>query len=257
MKSVRNAMAALRCFSRAEAELSVAEISRRLDLPKSTVSRLLSAMRDGGLLEQDPVSRRYAPGSLAFQLGALYRSRTLLSDLVRKAVDTLVAETGYTGYVGVLDGGEIVILSIRQGSYPVRSVIEPGTRLSAPLTAIGRALLAQRPDEAVRALYPRGIPRLRDSSSLLDLDRLIADLEVSRRRGWADVGQEVYPGMGAIGVAIEGPPGEQDIAFSLSYPVPAVDAAGHQAMVAALLGAARQINRRIGVPVREVAQPAA
>ena len=62
VKSVRRAVAILRCFSLDEPELGVTELSRRLDVHKSTASRLLSTLEAEGLVDRNPETGRYRLG---------------------------------------------------------------------------------------------------------------------------------------------------------------------------------------------------
>src|SRR5690242_6763102 len=62
-QAVRKAALLLNCFSQSGASsLSVTELSAETGWPKSTVSRLLAALEDAGLVRQDAVTDRYAPG---------------------------------------------------------------------------------------------------------------------------------------------------------------------------------------------------
>ena len=112
MSSLTTAIEILRCFSADAPELRVSDIAHRASVPKSTVSRLLKEMQND-LVEQDEKSRRYRPGPLAFRLGTLYQAHLHILDLVENAVEKLVEEFRLIGYVGVLDGTDVVILRIR------------------------------------------------------------------------------------------------------------------------------------------------
>lgn len=252
MKSVRNAVNALRCFGPNTPELAVSDISRRLGLPRSSASRLLGALRDGGLLDQDPTTRRYKPGNLALVLGGLHQATTRIMDQVDEALADLVRRTGHTGYIAVLDGPNAVVLRNRQGSYPVRFVVEPGTRIPACVTGVGKALLARLPDDALRALY-RGLRQERDGPgkvrwALPTVDALLADLARVRTRGWALADQDTFPGIRAIAVAVGGGRGEKDLGVSLSYPVAGVSNAEEVAMRRLLLAAVRRVGQSVGDP---------
>ena len=78
-------MAILECFSPENAELAVTEVSARLGMPKSTVSRLLQTMAGQGLVEQDEGTRRYRVGPLPFRLGQLYYAHVKVAELVETA----------------------------------------------------------------------------------------------------------------------------------------------------------------------------
>src|SRR3984957_19772157 len=90
MSSLETAAAILKCFSVDHMELSVSEVARRLDLPKSTVSRLMKSMASCGLVEQHRESRHYRVGVLPFRLGGLYQAHNKVLEMADDALADLV-----------------------------------------------------------------------------------------------------------------------------------------------------------------------
>jgi len=254
MKSVRHVVDVLRCLSPDMPELSVSATSRRLNLPKSTVSRLLATLRDGGFLEQDPATSRYRPALGAFQLGMMYKAHTTSLDVVQAAMAGLVRNTGHTGFVSVLADGDVVVLRNRPGSYPVRFVMEPGRRNPAYATAVGKALLARLPEARVRALYPRRLQRL-TPGTIGTVDELLDHLRLVRERGWAEANEETFLEIRAMAVAFVEPDADSGIGLSLSYPISGVGPEDRVAMLDHLLATARDIGTRVGDPVWATAAP--
>ncbi len=159
----------------------------------------------------------------------------------------LVANTGHTGYIGVLDKGDFVALRTHQGVHPVRYVLVTGKRYPAFAASLGKALLARLGDEEVRALYPERL----ESEFLqapMTRDELIDELALIRQRGWADAQVSTIPGARAIGVAIGGAGQQQPIGFSLSYREAAVSDLQRAQIPALILGAARDIGIRTSDP---------
>jgi DNA-binding transcriptional ArsR family regulator len=76
IKSVEKAIAILKTFTIERPELSVTELSQELTLHKSTVSRLLSTLEEGNLVEQNPETGKYRLGVALIGLGALVIAHT-------------------------------------------------------------------------------------------------------------------------------------------------------------------------------------
>jgi DNA-binding IclR family transcriptional regulator len=248
MSSLDTAVSILNCFSPESPELAVSDAVKRLGLPKSTVSRLMKAMADCGLVEQHHETRRYRIGLLPFRLGQLYQVHAKVLELAEAALDRLVQETGFTGYIGVLNGTDIVILRSRHGRYPVRVVLEPGYRVPAFATAFGKALLARLPDDELRALLPDTL-RYELTGLRWPRAKFLAELGTVRRRLWADAREETFPGVGAIGVAIGSNDRQQPIGVSLSFPTSAVSSREQAEMVKRLVGFGREIATRTDDPM--------
>ena len=82
MSTLENAISILRLFNSERDELTVTEAARLLNMPKSSVGRLLTNMRDLGLLDGSGRQPRYRIGRLFFEISQQYRLR---SSLIEKA----------------------------------------------------------------------------------------------------------------------------------------------------------------------------
>lgn len=247
MSSLQKALAILDLYSSQVAEVGVTEAARQIKIPKSSASRLMAAMAQQGMLEMEAKTRRYRPGFLAFRLGSLYQSHTSLVDLADQAVGELAERFGITGYVSLLDKTNVIVLRMRHGQSPLRTIVsEPGSREPAFNTAAGRALLA-RMDEAtvtslVSSFYPSGANRRARASEFM---RILAKV---RSRGWADA--DHYDGqIGAIAAAVV-PDDTQvrPVALSLSFPSASVDHAHRVRMVSDLGRCVTALSRRFTGP---------
>jgi DNA-binding IclR family transcriptional regulator len=247
MKSVRNAIRALELFSEQRPEISVSLVSGHLKIPKSSASRMLAAMRDGGLIEQEPRGRLYRPAALAHRLGSLYAAKTSSREIVRAAMVRLAQETRHSCWMSALSGADIVILEGIHGGYPIRLVVEAGSRLPGHATAAGKALLSRLDDDQIKALYPGGrLQRLTDVT-LRNLKQLLSEIAEIRKRRWAETRQEMIDGIKSIGISLW-PKGEgSPIALSVSFPVNNVSADGERAVLSSLL----RIGRDVGIRVND------
>jgi DNA-binding IclR family transcriptional regulator len=254
MSTLETALDILDCFDPTSPELAVTEVARRLGIPKSTVSRVLKTMARRGMTEQAEDSKRYSVGPLPLRLGQLYRARTQTLDLVATATERLASETGFTGYVGILDGADVVILRLTQGRYPVRIVLEPGYRVPAFATAMGQALLALEPDTVLRTMLPAVL--VHELTGLRKtLTTLLHELAAIRRQGCAEVSEATFPGIRAVGAAVRGAADARAIGFALSFPVGAADAAQQTRIVAQVQAAADSLALQVGDRQRAPAPP--
>ena len=248
MSSLETAVTILQCFTAATPDLAVSEVSKRVGVPKSTVSRVLRAMAANGLVEQHPGTRRYRVGLLPFRLGQLYQAHVKVLEMVEAETAGLVEATGFTGYVSVLNGADIVILRSRHGRYPVRMMLESGYRVAAFTTAVGKVLLARRSNAELLAMLPPVLTH--DVTGLRKpISKFLAELDEVRARMWADSRQETFPGIGAIGAAVGSADEQQPVGFSLSFPVSAAPAMRHDEMIQLVVSAARRIAVKTADPV--------
>src|SRR5581483_2715741 len=123
-------------------------------MPKSSVSRLLRAMREAGLLTGAGESG-YRLASLVFEIAHAHRQNSVLMDLADRELRAICAATRHTGYISILDGAEVLVLRMFPGREALRVVTPLGSRAAAFATANGRALLARLSDDQVRALHAK------------------------------------------------------------------------------------------------------
>ena len=129
--------------------LGVSEIARRANLPKSTVSRIVTDLVRQGYLERDGGTLHL--GLTIFELGQAVRLPTRLRRLAHPIMLRLRDLLGETVQLGVMDTEEVVLIaSISTGDDPARQS-GTGARSPAPASALGRAILAHSPVEVQQA----------------------------------------------------------------------------------------------------------
>ncbi|WP_264214358.1 IclR family transcriptional regulator [Leisingera thetidis] len=236
MTILQNASSVLRLFGSGCADVTVTEVSERLDMPKANASRLLKSMRDAGMLETVGGTRRHRPGKLMLDLAAAFRQS---SSLIGRASD-VVAEVsrtfGHTGYISLREGQEVTGVADFSGSNVLRVVGAVGRRLQAKSSATGRSLLARLGDEEICEMY-------RDDP---DLDALIAKLGEVRSHGFAYSEQEATPGVDAIAIALRDPATDEAVSLCIVYPHAVIDTDGRNEMLAALASGATRVARDLG-----------
>ncbi|MDM0046184.1 IclR family transcriptional regulator [Variovorax dokdonensis] len=202
MSTLANAMDVLKLMARLRRDITVTDVATELGLPKSSVSRTLSMMAEYGFLDRDPVTRAYRPGGLIMEASYHFRASRNASSLLEDELDVLVRDTGYTGYINVLDGADSMVVQMRTGTGGALQVYTPvGTRAPAYSTSMGRAILARLTDDEVNQLIGsrldvrRGdIPRTRKD--------LLERLATIRTQGWALSRGEFVPNVAGISAAV-------------------------------------------------------
>ncbi|NLU71598.1 IclR family transcriptional regulator [Streptomyces sp. HNM0575] len=198
--SVDNALRTL-VYLRGHQSARVTDISDHLGVARSTAHRLLTTLRGHGFVEQESGGRRYrlGPVLLALTRGAV--DEPTLVQVAHGHLARLRDEAGETTNLLVLDGPDSRFADGVEGPHPLRVGTRTGDRVPAYGTAGGKALLSELPPEAARARYRRGLPSL-TSATLPDVDALVADLAVTRSRGYALNLDESVTGVHGVGVPV-------------------------------------------------------
>jgi DNA-binding IclR family transcriptional regulator len=139
----------LGCFRSADESIGISELARRADLPKSTVSRLVSELVKHRYLERDESGVRL--GLRLFELGELAAQPNALRRLALPTMAALRDSTGHGVHLSVLEGSEVVCVGVLRGRRSLASRVRVGDRRPAYPTAPGTALLAGGASSAMRS----------------------------------------------------------------------------------------------------------
>ena len=248
MASLESAGVILRLINSLKRQVTVTDLVDHLSMPKSSASRLLKQMAEEGFLERDAITRAYGPALMVLELSRLVRSTTQLFPLLQQALQGLCSKSGYTGYISVLDGLDVLVLFEQSGSHPLRFMTYPGHRSPAWATSTGRALLALESDDAVRQRFAAGLPQI-SANAPANVQELIARLDQVRGQRYASALNEALPGVGSVSCAVSDPATRERLAFCLSFPSADADASSIQALAQELMTEAYGIGRLVGDPL--------
>ena len=215
VQSVERAFDLLNHIADAGGRTTLSELSASVDLPMPTIHRLLKTLVGLGAARQLS-DRGYALGPSLIRLGNLAGEQ--LGTIARPYLRALVNELSESANVAVLDGDMVVYADQVPSSQQMRMFTEVGRRVHPHCTAVGKALLADTPEEDVRALLARtGLPRHTDRT-LTRADDFVAALSAVREQGYALDEGEQEVGVRCVAVALDR--GPLALALSISGPAP-------------------------------------
>jgi IclR family acetate operon transcriptional repressor len=216
------ALSLLTSFGPRDAELSLAELSRRTGVPKPTVHRLVVEFDAWGIVERTPRGVRL--GMRLFELGQLAPRQRGLREAALPFLNDLYLATQETVHLAVLDGVEVLYIEklSARGSPPLPSLV--GGRMPAYCTGVGKALLAFSPPTVLRAVVAAGLAR-RTPRTIVMPGLLEREIDTVRQRGIAFEHEESTPGVVCAASAVLGPDGQAVAAISITGWANALDTA--------------------------------
>ncbi len=257
IQSIERAVAILNAFSAEEPELGVTDLAERLELHKSTVHRFLVNLEAAGLVERNRRTSRYRLGLRIFELGGLVLQQMNLWDEALPFLEGLVGESGETGHLAVLDGGEAVYIERVEARRALRIPSAIGRGYPAHATSLGKILLAHLGVEAREAIIAeRGLARC-TPSTITDPDRLRDEFELIRTQGYAVDDEEYEEGLRCIGAPILGHTGQVVAAMGIGGPVTRVTPERLGELAELVMGAAGNLSRRMGAEQSDAYAPTA
>ncbi|RVW07883.1 IclR family transcriptional regulator [Prescottella agglutinans] len=186
-------------FDSPTSRLTLEEITRRTQLPRSTLHRILDKLVRLEWLEH--LSTGYRLGRRALELG----SNVDHSDIRSAAAPLLHAlhmRTGLVVHLAILDQGYAVYLDKVGGRSAALAPTRVGGRVPAYSTAAGKSMLAWHDPERIHNLYEARLDR-RTDRTIADLATLHQELRrIRQRRGVAFERGEFVSGVACVGVAV-------------------------------------------------------
>jgi DNA-binding IclR family transcriptional regulator len=192
-------------------------MARRLDIHKSTVSRLLATLEYHELVTQDPASELFRLGPTFARLAASQEQDVALVPVMRPILESLALETGETVNLAVLRGREVFHLDQVDAERYIASTNWAGGLSPVHATATGRVLMAFGPTSVADAILAHDLPRLTDRT-VVSASELRRSLDVVRRVGYAVVVGELEEGLTAIAAPVLDGGGRIRAAISASGP---------------------------------------
>jgi IclR family transcriptional regulator, acetate operon repressor len=186
--SVDRALRILGVVGSASRGLSLDELSGRLDIPKSSLHRILAALRYRGYIAQPDPGGSYFLGTELLATAFRFYDMLDLRALIHPLLARLTGELRETTHMAVLDGAEVVYHDKIAASHTITMTSVIGGRNPAHATGVGKALLAWTypTDETVRAWAAQWAPlKTVTPNTITAVPRLAAELAVVRERGYA------------------------------------------------------------------------
>ena len=171
-------------FSRQTPELSGAELSRQLGLPRASVFRMLHTLEKSGFVERAGESTQYKLSLGVLRLGFEYLASMELTEHGRPIIEALRDATDYSAFIVVRDQREVVFVAKATGKSTQFHAIQVGARLPAHATVLGRQLLCCMTMAELSALYPEQTLQSYTPKTPKTVAELKAQLDTDRRNGY-------------------------------------------------------------------------
>jgi len=184
-------------------EYGVSEISRLLDLNKSTVHNILNTLSHHRFLVQNETTRRYRLGPALSELGSLVHSRIDIREVARPHLRQLMEQTESTILLGTFEGKHITIIDKEEPFTHLRVTASIGMQIPFCAGSFGKVFLAYLPPANVNQLLAAYGLRTFTPTSVTDPHQYRVDLAAVRAQGYAiDDKEEYLENVKAISVPI-------------------------------------------------------
>lgn len=200
-----------------EGGFGVLELSRKVGLPGSTVHRILNALKKEGYISQDPDTEKY---QLGYKILNLAGKMTGSRDLKRLAVPYLRKlrdKTGETAHFILMEGENAVCVESVESFNNMRACSPVGENNPLHCTAVGKAILANLPEEEQKRVLSKGLKKY-TAGTISSRKELKKELDAVKRCGYALDREEYQPGIRCVAAPVKNSQGRVIAAVGISSP---------------------------------------
>jgi len=246
MQTLQRAFALLDCFTPNQPELGVREAARLMNLSTSSAGRLLTTMKELGILSQNPETHVYSLGSRVLSWAGHYSGSLDVRNKALTYLPELHRTSGETVSLYVADEAERVCVERIESTQNLRLITRVGDRTPIYAGAAGKVLLAFLPYATRLRIYVTAPLIPLTDSTLINPDSLEAELETIRASGYAVSHGERIPGASAVAAPVFGRTGEIIAALAISGPAPRFTPQKESEHIQSVLGMARKLSQEMG-----------
>lgn len=232
---------------------TLSDLSAALDIPKSTVLRLLVVLEEEDFVARTGEPPRYRVGDAVLELADSSVRSADAAELAAPVLRLLADRTGLTANLGVLAGASVLHLRVEEPDRPLRFRSSSGSLDHTWCTGLGKMLLAgltaeQRDQHLPEEPFPAFTPATLTTRAALD-----AELDRIGERGHSVDDEERDRGVACVAVAVPNDAGAH-VAISVAGPSGEVDDEGRARALPLLREAAAELgaNRRFLTALRAV-----
>jgi DNA-binding IclR family transcriptional regulator len=247
VRSASRALEILEIVGTSRNGLKHVEIAQALNIPKSSLTKLLSSLLVKDYLTMDKASRTYAIGPAVLSLASSYLAGLDIVRIARPVIRDAMIRTGESASLMIRSGQEGLIVCKENSSHIVIARFSIGTRVPLYATAGGKAMLAFLPAEEVdRYISSVQLTRL-TSTTITNPKDFRDELKKIRKRGLARCNGEQYEDLISIAAPVFGWDGRVVAAVGTPFPKIRSNAESEGMIEDVLRDASIEISRKLGL----------
>ncbi len=182
--------------------LTLAEISAKVDLPRSTTFRLLAVLLQREYVRKASETNRYRLGPGFIELSSNYLNNLELKTESEPFMRELASALGTVVFLARRQGDMMVYIDKQDQFTSLRKYAIIGEQRPIYCTALGKALILDMDDEEIRSLLSNTTLQKFGPHTRADVSSLIEDIHQSRDRGWTHDNEEAEPGVNCVAAPI-------------------------------------------------------
>lgn len=214
VEGLAKGLAILECFDATHAEMTLSEVSRRVNLSPAAARRSLITLQTLGYVGQH--NKRFHLKPKVMTLGSAFYFSARIDEVLQPDLREIVQQFGDASSVGTLEGSDVIYIAHNSVQRARRAAAVVGARYPACATSLGRVLLAGLNDEDLDRYIANVRPEPLTSKTITDPQVLRQKIIAVREAGYATTVDQLDYGITALAVPIRALDGRTVAALNTS-----------------------------------------
>lgn len=192
----------LELLSKKNQGLTLNEISKSLNIPKSTISPILQTLTLTHFILKDETTLNYFIGVNAFKVGYSFLEHFNTLETIKKYMLAIVDEIDEICQLGILDHTDVIYIAKIEPVQAIKLESSVGKSLPAHATALGKALLSKYSEKEIKELYKNGMKKLTENTTS-DIASLLKQIDIIKKTNVAHEVSESKDEIECVAVALK------------------------------------------------------
>ena len=248
MKSLEKIIKILDYLSDVERAVGITELSLELNLPKSTVHRILKNLSRYSVVEKENETSRYKIGlRLLRYSNSLLRSfdlRQIVKPILKKACN----ETQETTFLTVWRNNQGLCIDSISSSRNTNThlFVEIGREMPLHCTASSKILLANQSIEDIKRIIDKKNFLRYTPNTITDPENLLIHLLDIKKKGYAICDEELEEGIKAIAAPIKNIKGKTIASITITGLAKRMSSSNMERLIKIVTNSAQEISKKLG-----------
>lgn len=216
--AILRALDILKIVGKSSEPMSLTDISKALDIPKTTAFNIINTLvNEKCLVIKNKRSKLYELGLGIYELGNLYINKVEYLELIRDAIRKIRDELSSSSFCCIVDNDELIYIDKFETSDTLRSSIKLGQRMPMYSASLGKIILANYSERDLNNYLGRIELKAKTNKTITDKNKLKLELERARADGYAISDEENDIGLYCIAAPVFDSEGKAFAAISASF----------------------------------------
>ena len=247
--SIKKSLAVLTCFDEENPALTLTDISKKLEIPLPTMSRIINALLEEGFLDKGIKDKNYRLGIKCYQLGVIAQKSGAIRRVAYGYMANLRDRFNETANLYVRDGKYRVVYDQAESFHYLKRSVSIGEKFPLYAGAAGRCFMAYMAESDVERIILEELQRITENT-IVDPEIIHARLQAIRENRYEVSAEEREEGISCVAAPIFTAPHQVEVVLVLTGPSFRFTKETVEAMIPAIKTAAESISAQLCNPPR-------